>query len=113
MYTIILSDGTQLCDLELNGNNFISAKELQTSDFEGKLDKVTFIDAEGVETVAHNLRLSACRTIGDGRCWFILEQKTQEQLAREQMLSLLNGNAQSITDIELALVEIYELLLGR
>ena len=113
MYTIILSDGTKLENLELNGNNFISAEELQTSDFAGKLDKVTFIDAEGVETVRHNMKLGACRLMNDNRYWFILEQKTQEQIAREKMSALLNGNTQSITDIELALVEIYELMLGR
>ena len=46
MYTITLSDGTKLKNLELNGNNYISKTILEDSVFEGKLDTVVFPTAK-------------------------------------------------------------------
>lgn len=41
-WKITLSDGTQLKDLRLNGNNFVSQKEITEDIFKGKLSKVVF-----------------------------------------------------------------------
>ena len=49
-FTIELADGTQLEGLELNGNNFVSKKEITADTFRGKLSKVTITgDAEADE----------------------------------------------------------------
>ena len=49
-FTIKLADGTQLANLELNGNNFISRTEVTEEMFKGKLSKVTITgDAEADE----------------------------------------------------------------
>ena len=39
-YKITLSDGTEIKNLELNGNNFVSKAPLITADFDGKLTHV-------------------------------------------------------------------------
>lgn len=45
-----MADGTQLTELELNGNNFVSKSEVTPETFRGKLSKVTISgDAEADE----------------------------------------------------------------
>lgn len=39
-WKITLSDGTQLKDLKLSGNNYISKTKITEDDFKGKLSKV-------------------------------------------------------------------------
>ena len=49
-FTVTLADGTQLSGLELNGNNFVSKKEVTEETFRGKLSKVIIEgDAEADE----------------------------------------------------------------
>lgn len=62
MFTVILSDGTQLGNLELNGNNFVSKSEVTPAIFAGKLGKVIITgDAEADEAGLigehHNMEL--------------------------------------------------------
>ena len=45
-WKITLSDGTQLKNLRLNGNNFVSETEITKEQFDGKLSKVV---VEGIE----------------------------------------------------------------
>jgi len=46
-FTLTLADGSQIADLELNGNNFISKSEIKPETFRSKLSKVTITgDAE-------------------------------------------------------------------
>lgn len=40
-FKITLADGTQLKNLKLNGNNYISKTEITEDDFKGKLSKIT------------------------------------------------------------------------
>lgn len=56
IYTITLSDGTELSDITLNGNNFVSHTEVTEADFAGKLDTVTITDGETTE-VLHDAEL--------------------------------------------------------
>ena len=49
IYKITLADGTVIDNLRLNGNNYISDKELTAHVFLGKLDKV-IINAGEKET---------------------------------------------------------------
>ena len=105
MYTIKLADGTQLKKLELNGNNYISKTEIKDNVFEGNLETVEITDNETKEKMAlQNCKLIQNKQYGD-EWWFIIAEKSQEELYKEQV-------ATNITDMELALAEVYEMLLG-
>ncbi|MBQ7594175.1 MAG: hypothetical protein IJU48_07465 [Synergistaceae bacterium] len=93
--TIKLADGTQLDGLELNGNNFISKKEVTAETFRGKLGHVTITgDAETDEAgligehgqmelvqVAHYTQ--ATHGIKDGY-YFVLRDISADELERLQ-----------------------------
>lgn len=86
MYKIILSDGTTLENLELNGNNFIAQEEIDSSVFEGKLSEITFTDGVNTETM-HDAMLCSNRVV-DGRSWLVFMEKTDEMKLRELVASL-------------------------
>lgn len=119
MYTITLSNGNTLKNLELNGNNFISAEIIEDSVFEGGLD--TVIIAESENKIHYDMVLVSNR-IFDGKSWFILSEKTQEQKARERIASLEQENAilnktivkleGQLVDTQLALCDVYEQVLA-
>ena len=111
MYQITLHDGTVLDDLELNGNNFISEKVIDDSVFSGNLDTVTISNGETTVTYT-DMKLMSNRVDG-GKSWFILGEKTEEEETMERLVSALSVNAESITDVQLALAEVYEMILGR
>ena len=54
MYNVKLTDGTELKNLELNGNNFISDTIIDETIFENNLDKVIITDDEGNEEERFN-----------------------------------------------------------
>ena len=85
MYTITLSNGTKLKNLELNGNNYISETIIEDSVFEGGLDTVVISDGENTETFT-DMRLMSNR-IDNGKSWFVLGEKTAQQ-KKEEALSL-------------------------
>ena len=99
MYTIKLNNGTVLTNLTLNGNNFISDKILLDNIFTDNLDTVEISDGENIR-IYNDMVLVANRVI-DGKSWFILAEKTPEMKREEEM-----------SDLQLALVELYESLLG-
>lgn len=99
MATITLSDGTVLNDLELSGNTYVYNGTLTASDFDGKLSTVTFTDGEDSYTL-HDCALYLCRQV-DNTTWIVIGEKTAAMKQNE-----LN------TDIELALTELYEMILG-
>ena len=110
MYTIILADGTKLKNLELNGNNYISETVIEDSVFEGNLDTVKISDGSTTETFT-DMRLMS-NIVRDGRSWFVLGEKSAQQKAMERMEKLYTANADSITDVQMALAEVYEMILG-
>ena len=110
MYQITLHDGTVLDKLELNGNNFISEKVIDDSVFDGNLDTVTISNGETSETYT-DMKLMSNRVDG-GKSWFVLGEKTEQEKAMERLVAALSVNAESITDVQLALAEIYEMILG-
>lgn len=110
MYTIILSDGTKLENLALNGNNYISKTILEDSVFENKLDTVVISDGENSETFT-DMKLMSNRVDG-GKSWFVLGEKTPQEKKEEVIAAVLTTNAGSITDLQLALAEVYEMILG-
>ena len=110
MYKITLHDGTVLDNLELNGNNFISEKVIDDSVFSGNLDTVTIRNGETTVTYTDMKLLS--NRVENGKSWFILGEKTEQEKAMERLVSALSVNAESITDVQLALAELYEMILG-
>ncbi len=99
MYTIKLYDGTVLENLELNGNNFISNTIIPDSAFENNLKTVEVFDGENTQILTDQF-LAANRVEND-QSWFVIIDKTPEMKREESM-----------TDLQLALVELYGSLLG-
>lgn len=85
MYTITLSNGTKLENLELNGNNYISEQIIEDSVFEGGLDTVEISDGKTTETFT-DMRLMSNR-VDNGKSWFVLGEKTAQQ-KKDEALSL-------------------------
>ena len=110
MYKITLHDGTILDDLELNGNNFISEKMIDDCVFFGNLDTVAISNGETTVTYS-DMKLLSNRVDG-GKSWFVLGEKTEQEKTTERLMSALSVNAESITDVQLALAKIYEMMLG-
>ena len=94
MYTIELTDGTRLENLELNGNNFISQTLIDDAVFEGNLSEVTITGPEGA--VEHyDMKLIQNKQYGD-EWWFVLAEKTQAEKDREHRLQLLADVAELV-----------------
>ena len=86
MYAITLADGTQLKNLELNGNNYIAEGVIEDSVFEGNLDTVTISDGETTETFENMCLMS--NLVREGRSWIVIGEKTQQQMQEERIAVL-------------------------
>ena len=98
-FTITLSDGTTLEDLEMNGNNFISASEIDTGVFDDNLSPVVISDGHS-EVVHEQMALVQNVRHPDGRYWFILRDVTAEEIANAKLRSDIDFIAM-MADIEL------------
>ena len=94
-YKITLADGTEIKNLTLNGNNFISDEDLTESTFARKLHEVTITDSDGGEEKIENGELISLRKDG-GKTWFIIreipanvlkERKTQADIQYIAMMA--------------------------
>lgn len=103
MYSIKLQDGTTIDDLELNGNNFIAQEAVSDDVFKDNMKTVTISDGETEETYS-DMRLMS-NIVRDGRSWIVIGEKSAEEKRREAVDS-------SFTDIQLAMAEVYELMIG-
>ena len=91
---VILSDGTTLSNLILNGNNFISQEYIDETTFDGKLSKVIIGgDTDNNRDEEHlNLKLVQIREMptidrNKSEYWFILAEKTEEETLKERLKS--------------------------
>lgn len=85
MYKIKLADGTELKNLALNGNNYISQTKIEDSVFANNLDHVEITDEEtGSKTELTDAYLVQNRQYGS-EWWFILATKTQEEKEKETL----------------------------
>ena len=87
MYSIKLTDGTELQNLELNGNNFISDTVIGDEVFNGNLETVVITDENG-STEYHNVKLVQNKVHGM-QSWFILAEKSSEEIEKENLYQLL------------------------
>lgn len=81
-WKITLSDGTQLTDLRLNGNNFVSESEITEETFRGKLSKVVFegkVNENEFKQECRQMELVQIVHYEDGY-YFVLREISQEEL---------------------------------
>jgi len=87
MYSVKLADGTELKNLELNGNNFISKTLIDDDIFKDNLDTVTIISEEG--SIEYNDMKLIQNKIYGNESWFILAEKTRDEIEKERFYQLL------------------------
>lgn len=101
MVNIILSDGTEIKNLTINGTCLISdtdvADELLTDD---KLQIITINEVE-----YKNITL-ARKWIDEDKTWIALREKTQNELDKERIAELESVNADLSATIDSILTEI-------
>ncbi len=81
-WKITLSDGTQLENLRLNGNNFISEEKIVEDDFKGKLSKVIIegiTDGQEFKQEYQHMELVQIVHNKDGY-YFVLRELSEEEL---------------------------------
>lgn len=106
MVKLILADGTELNGLKQNGNNYVSQTEIDVSVFEDNLSTLTIVDGD-TQMVMHNAELIQQVQYTDG--WYLcFREKTKE----EKLAAAISANANSVTDVQVALAEVYEMILG-
>lgn len=108
-YTITLADGTVVENLQLNGNNFISDTLIEDSVFDNNLSTVTFSYGEKEKTY-HNMVLIQNMVYG-GKSWFILAEKTAEQIREERIAELEAQNADLANQVMMQSAVMDELLV--
>lgn len=101
MITITLSDGTVLNNLEQNGNNFITAQNITEDFFTGKLSAVTVDYDNGYSEELSDCALYHCEKDDNGKTWFVIGEKTERMKQEDRN-----------TELELALTELYEMIIG-
>lgn len=87
MYSVKLADGTEIKNLELNGNNFISDTIIDEAIFENNLDKVTILEEGGTVEELKNARVIFAKVLEKQS--FILFEKTKEEIEKETLYQLL------------------------
>lgn len=98
MYTITLATGEKLTNLGLNGNNFISKKKIDESIFTDEaMAEITISDGETTETHKNWVFIQQQKWF-DGSYYFILGPQ--------------DSTVAKFLEIEEALAEVYESLLG-
>ena len=102
LWKITLSDGTQLKDLKLNGNNFVSETEVTENDFKGKLSKVIIEgqeDGQVVKQEYEHMELVQVAHYEDGY-YFILRELSKAEIKERKMQGDIEYLAM-MTDIDL------------
>ena len=104
MYTITLDDGTEIKNLSLNGNNFISDTPLDVALFAGNM-KTVRITGPGTEETHENMELVGIREDG-GKYWFVLRDLSQQELKERKMLADIAALSTTSDDIILMMAEL-------
>lgn len=81
VYKVTLANGTEIGNLRLNGNNFISKEEIDESVFENNCSPVIISSGEGEEGETHQaMDLIHVTKMGD-EYWFALRDLSGTELA--------------------------------
>ena len=98
-YKITLADGTQLKNLELNGNNYITPSPVDNATFEGNLQTVTITGPDGTTTM-RDVMLVSNRVVA-GRSWIVLAEKSERQKMEEDTDAMIVDHEFRLTMLEL------------
>lgn len=85
IYKITLADGTEIRNLRLNGNNFISDAPISETIFDGNGSTVIINDGE-TDEFHENMKLVQITPVGD-EYWFVLRDLTAAELKQIKMQS--------------------------
>lgn len=106
-YTITLADGRKLTGLDKNSDNFVSTEKVDESIFENNLSTMTVSDGETEETFKDMVFIQQMEW-ADGTFYLAFREKTQQ----EKILEVITANTNGLTDVQVALAEVYEMILG-
>lgn len=86
-WKITLSDGTQLKDLKLNGNNFISEEEITKDIFDGKLSKVIIEGKENEQDIKREYeRMELIQIVhNEDGYYFALRELSQDEIDKQKI----------------------------
>lgn len=98
-YKITLADGTEISDLALNGNNYISDSKLTEDLFAGNLGSITVEDSDGQKRTIKNVELSSLREEGS-KTWFVLNE-IPESILKERKAAADIQYIAMMCDVEL------------
>ncbi len=85
IYAITLADGTEIKNLRINGNNFISDIPIDAAVFEGNCSPV-IINTDGNNEIHENMELVQVTPVGE-EYWFVLRDLTESELEKIKMQS--------------------------
>lgn len=112
MWKMILSNGTELAGFQRNGNNYFREDKVDEAALAGNLSTLTLTDGE--ETIVlrnaelvQQIHYENVPGLDDG--WYLcFREKTPQEVMAEKLRS---GEAE-MSDLQLALAEVYEMMLG-
>ena len=107
MYTITLANGKKLTGLDMNGTNYVSKEKVDETIFEDNLSTMKVSDGEAETTYTDTVFIQQMEW-ADGTFYLAFREKTKE----EKLVAALNATSNSITDVQVALAEVYEMVLG-
>lgn len=87
MYNIKLADGTELKELELNGNNYISDTIIDDEVFKDNLATVIITNEEKSEEY-HDMKLIKNKVYNE-QSWFILAKKTEQEKEKDKLYNII------------------------
>ena len=106
MYTITLTDGKQITNLELNGTNYVSEGKIDEHIFEHNLSTMRISNGETENTYTDMIFVQQMEI--DSKYYLAFRVKTQN----EKLAEIIKKNASSVTDIQIALADVYEMIAG-
>lgn len=106
-YTITLADGRQITELTKNGDNYVSYSRIDESIFKNNLSEMTISDGETTETFKDMVFIQQMEW-PDGKFYLAFREKSEN----EKIIERISTDAESVTDLQLALAEIYEMMIG-
>ena len=85
-FKITLADGTQLKNLKLSGNNYISKVKITEDDFKGKLSKITIEnETDKTSEELEHMELVQILDYGDKGYYFVLRQLSADEIDKLKM----------------------------
>lgn len=106
MYTITLTDSKQITNLELNGTNYVSEVKIDEHIFEHNLSTMKVSDGKTENTYTDMIFVQQIEI--DGKYYLAFRAKTQN----EKLAEIIKKNTSSVTDMQMALAEVYEMISG-